>query len=61
MTVFELLATSAWIDWSSRGGETRIGLFSTLEKAHAKIGEMKQDREWKMSWDSFRIVEIEVK
>lgn len=61
MTVFELLATSAWIDWSSRGSETRIGLFSTVEKAEAKIKEMKKDKEWKMSWDSFRIVEVEVK
>lgn len=61
MTVFELLATSAWIDWSSRGSETRIGLFSTVEKAEAKIKEMKKDREWKMSWDSFRVVEVEVK
>lgn len=57
MTVFELIATSAW----NVGTDTRIGLFSTLEKAHAKIGEMKQDREWKMSWNSFRVVEVEVK
>lgn len=61
MTVFELLATSAWIDWSSRGSETRIGLFSTAEKAEAKIAEMKKDKEWKMSWDSFRVVPVAVK
>ena len=61
MTVFELLAVSAWNDWASRGSETRIGLFSTTEKAEAKIKEMKRDKEWKMSWDSFRVVEIEVK
>lgn len=61
MTVFELLATSAWIDWSSRGSETRIGLFSTVEKAEEKIKEMKKDKEWKMSWDSFRIVPVIVK
>ena len=61
MTVFELLATSAWVDWSSRGSETRIGLFSTVEKAEEKIKEMKKDKEWKMSWDSFRIVPVIVK
>ena len=61
MTVFELLATSAWIDWGSRGGETRIGLFSTAEKAEEKIKEMKKDKEWKMSWDSFRVVPVNVK
>ncbi len=60
MTVFELLATSAWIDWSSRGSESRIGLFSTLEKAEAKIKEIKKDKEWKMSWDSFRVVAVKV-
>jgi hypothetical protein len=60
MIVFELLATSAWIDWASRGSETRIGLFSTAEKAEAKIEEMKQDKEWKMSWDSFRVVAVKV-
>lgn len=61
MTVFELLATSAWIDWAYRSGEDRIGLFSTVEKAEAKIKEIKKDKEWKMSWNSFRIVEVEVK
>jgi hypothetical protein len=61
MTVFELLGTSAWIDWASRGSETRIGLFSSAEKAETKINEMKKDKEWKMSWSSFRVVKIEVK
>lgn len=61
MTVFELLGTSAWIDWASRGSETRIGLFSTAEKAEAKIKEMKQDKEWKMRWDSFRVIAVNVK
>lgn len=61
MTVFELLATSAWIDWASRNGEDRIGLFSTVEKAEAKIKEIKKDKNWKMSWKSFRIVEVEIK
>jgi hypothetical protein len=60
MTVFELLGTSAWNDWASRGGETRIGLFSTVEKAEAKIKEMKKDKEWKMSWSSFRVVPVMV-
>jgi hypothetical protein len=61
MTVFELLGTSAWIDWASRGSETRIGLFSTVEKAETKIAEMKKDKKWKMSWDSFRIIPVHVK
>jgi hypothetical protein len=60
MTVFELLGTSAWIDWASRGSETRIGLFSTVEKAETKIAEMKKDKKWKMSWDSFRIIPVHV-
>lgn len=60
MTVFELLGTSAWTDWASRSGEDRLGLFSTLEKAEVKIKEIKKDKEWRMSWDSFRIVEVNV-
>lgn len=60
MTVFELLGTSAWLRWASRSGEDRLGLFSTLEKAEAKIEEIKKDKNWKMSWDSFRIVEVKV-
>jgi hypothetical protein len=61
MTVFELLGASAWIDWASRGSETRIGLFSTAEKTEEKIKEMKKDKEWKMSWDSFRVIAVNVK
>jgi hypothetical protein len=57
MTVFELLGTSAW---ASRGEEHRIGLFSTLEKARAKVAEIKKGKAWKMDWDSFRIVEVKV-
>lgn len=60
MTVFELLGTSAWIDWASRSGEDRLGLFSTAEKAEAKIKEIKKDKNWKMSWNSFRIIEVNV-
>jgi hypothetical protein len=60
MTVFELMATSAWNDWTARGGDTRIGLFSTAEKAEAKIKEIKKDKHWRMSWDSFRVDEVEV-
>lgn len=60
MTVFELIGTGAWIDWGSRGAKTHLGLFSTAEKAEAKIQEIKQDKEWKMRWDSFRVIEVEV-
>lgn len=60
MTVFELLAVSAWNDWASPGCETRIGLFSTAERAEAKIEEIKKDKEWKMSWTSFRVHEVKV-
>lgn len=45
MTVFELLGTSAWIDWASRGSESRLGLFLTAEKAEAKIKEIKKDKD----------------
>ena len=61
MIVFELLGTSAWTDWASRGDEIRIGLFSASEKAEAKIKEIKQSKEWRMDWDRFDIVEVEVK
>jgi hypothetical protein len=61
MTVFELIGTSAWIDWASRGQPIRIGLFSTREKAEAKIKEIKRDKRWKMSWSSLDIHVVEVK
>lgn len=61
MTVYELLGTGAWVDWGSRGRETRIGLFTTVENAEAKIEEIKADKEWHMSWDSFRIVPVNVR
>ena len=60
MTVFELLGSSARVDWASRSGEDRLGLFSTIEKAEAKIKEIKKDKNWKMSWNSFRIIEVNV-
>jgi hypothetical protein len=61
MTVFELIGTSAWIDWASRGQPSRIGLFATREKAEAKIKDIKKDKHWKMSWVSLDIYEVEVK
>jgi hypothetical protein len=61
MTVFELIGTSAYIDWASRGHEQRIGLFSTREKAEAKIEEIKQYEHWKMDWETFDIYEVVVK
>lgn len=61
MTVFELLAKNASNDWASRGSESRIGLFSTSEKAEEKIEEIKQEINWRMDWSSFRIVKVEVK
>lgn len=61
MTVFELIGTGAWVDWGSRGAETRLGLFSTVEKAEAKIEEIKKDKEWHMRWDSFRVIAVNVK
>ena len=60
MTIFEVVADSAWIDWGHRGTQTRIGLFSTRDKAEAKIKEMKRDKEWKMSWSDIRINEVNV-
>jgi hypothetical protein len=61
MTVFELIGTSAWIDWASRGQPSRLGLFATREKAKAKIKEIKQDKNWKMDWETFHILEVEVR
>jgi hypothetical protein len=61
MTVFELIGTSAWIDWAYRPEPTRIGLYSTREKAEVKIEEIKRDKNWKMGWSDFRINEVEVK
>ena len=61
MTVFELIGASAWIDWASRSEETRIGLFTTAEKAEEKIKEIKKDKNCKMGWNSFRVVPVEVK
>ncbi len=61
MTVFEVVADSAWNDWASRSSATRIGLFASRDKAEAKIKEMKRDKEWKMSWSGIGINEVEVK
>ena len=60
MTIFEVVADSAWNDWASRSGPRRIGLFTTRDKAEAKIKEMKRDKEWKMSWSDIRINEVNV-
>ena len=60
MTIFEVVADSAWNDWASRSSPTRIGLFTTRDKAEAKIKEMKRDKEWKMSWSDIRINEVKV-
>ena len=60
MTIFEVVADSAWNDWASRSEPKRIGLFTTCDKAEAKIKEMKRDKEWKMSWSDIRINEVKV-
>ena len=60
MTIFEVVADSAWIDWGHRGTQTRIALFSTRDKAEAKIKDMKRDKEWKMSWSGISINELMV-
>lgn len=60
MTVFELLGLEAMIDWSTRTTKKRIGLFSTVEKAEAKIEEIKKTPNWRMDWDRFDIVEVKV-
>ena len=56
MTVFELIGHSAW-DVHHSG---RIGLFSTYEKAAAKVKEIKLDKEWKMGWTGFGINKVHV-
>jgi hypothetical protein len=60
MQVFELMGTAASDDWASRGVEKRLGLFSSAQKAEDKIESIKQGKEWKMDWSSFRVVESEV-
>ena len=60
MIVFELLAKEATNDWATRGTETRIGLYSTAERAAAKIEAIKSEHAWHMDWDSFRVVPVEV-
>ena len=60
MTVFELLGTETSFDWATRGREIRIGLFSSADKAEAKIKEIKKDKNWKMSWSFFRVIEVKV-
>ncbi len=60
MIVFELLAKEATNDWATRGTETRIGLYSTVERAATKIEEIKEEQHWRMDWDSFRVVPVEV-
>ena len=60
MIVFELLGKEATNDWATRGTETRIGLYSTVERAAAKIEEIKGEHAWHQDWDSFRVVPVEV-
>jgi hypothetical protein len=59
MSVFELIGYSAWV--VGVGGEHRIGMFSTYDKAEAKIKEIRKQKSWKDSWTSFNIHEVEVK
>ncbi|MGA1292488.1 MAG: hypothetical protein ACO3X4_05565 [Pelagibacteraceae bacterium] len=60
MTVFELVGLTAWIDWASRGTPERLGLFTSREKAEAKIAEIKSRSDWRMEWSDFDINEVEV-
>lgn len=60
MTVYELIATSASNDWASRGEDSRIGFYTTRDKAEARIEEIKKDKEWRMSWAAFNIREVTV-
>jgi hypothetical protein len=60
MTVFELVGLTAWIDWESRGTPERLGLFTSREKAEAKIAEIKSRSDWRMEWSDFDINEVEV-
>jgi hypothetical protein len=60
MTVFELVGLTAWIDWESRGTPEQLGLFTSREKAEAKIAEIKSRSDWRMEWSDFDINEVEV-
>jgi hypothetical protein len=60
MTVFELVGLTAWIDWADRGTPERLGVFTSREKAEAKIEEIKTRKNWRMEWSDFDINELEV-
>lgn len=61
MTVFELIGIAAAIDWASAPStRQRLGLFSTREKAEARIVKIKENPEWRMDWDGFEIKEMEI-
>ena len=60
MTVFELIGITSWTDWASRGNPERLGMFTTREKAEAKIEKIKARSEWRMDWSDFKINEVEV-
>lgn len=61
MKVFELKGIPSWIDWSSRGQVESLGLFSTHGKAETHISTIKKDKNWRMDWSDFEILEVEVK
>jgi hypothetical protein len=61
MVVYELSGTEASNDWASRGQTVRIGLYSTPEKAQAKIDSIKKDKRWRMDWTEFTVSPVEVK
>ena len=60
MTVFQLNGWTARIDWASTSERKSLGLFSSREKAQARIEDIKLDRNWHMDWSGFEISEVEV-
>lgn len=60
MTVFELIGHTAVIDWGDRSESVCIALFSTYEKAEARVAEIKSKANWHMDWGKFSINEVVV-
>lgn len=57
MVIYELIGITAAIDWGDRSERRDLGLFTSMEGADRRADEWKSDKEWRMIWDRFEIVE----
>ena len=60
MTIYEVIGMTSWIDWAESGKPERLGVFTSRERAEAKIEKIKERSDWKMEWSDFDINEVEV-